>query len=134
MISRLSTRSLRGQARAIVFLFGEVRRNSTPSPDVVLRPLFSCTHVVGAYAKRPPEIKNRGQSVIPGVWGMFQADWNAHPPVLIIDLSTKDPSWFAFPMTRFPVLPGIFSGYRVGGVSIAQQSTVGSDPKLKQRL
>ena len=51
----------------------------------------SCSHLVGAYASRPREVKDRAESVIPGSWEMFQADWEAHPPALIIDMSTVDP-------------------------------------------
>ena len=76
----------------------------------------SCTHLVGAYAKRPREVKDRGESVIPGSWEMFQADWEAHPPALIIDLSTMDPDWAAHPMARYPVLRAYLPGYRVGTV------------------
>ena len=76
----------------------------------------SCTHLVGAYASRPREVRDRGDSVIPESWAMFQADWEAHPPVLIIDMSTVDPFWSAHPMTRYPVLRAYLAGYRVDGV------------------
>ena len=72
----------------------------------------SCTHLVGAYAKRPIEIKKRGESVIPGSWEMFKADWEAHPPVLIIDMSTVTPDWRVHPMTRYPALRAYLAGYR----------------------
>src|SRR5437660_12773233 len=64
----------------------------------------SCTHLVGAYASRPHEVRDKGQSVIPGSWKMFQTDWEAHPPVLIIDMLTADPFWSTHPMTQYPVL------------------------------
>ena len=76
----------------------------------------SCTHLVGAYASRPREVRDRGQSVIPETWQMFQADWEAHPPALIIDMSTVDPFWSAHPMTRYPVLRACLQRYRVEGV------------------
>ena len=76
----------------------------------------SCTHLVGAYASRPREVRDRGQSVIPETWQMFQADWEAHPPALIIDMSTVDPFWSAHPMTRYPILRAYLSLYRVEGV------------------
>src|SRR5437867_2267529 len=76
----------------------------------------SCTHLVGAYASRPREVRDRGDSVIPESWAMFQADWEAHPPVLIIDMSTVDPFWSAHPMTRYPVLRAYLAGYHVEGV------------------
>jgi 4-amino-4-deoxy-L-arabinose transferase-like glycosyltransferase len=72
----------------------------------------SCTHLIGAYAKRPREIKDRGESVIPGSWEMFRSDWELHPPALIIDTSTMDPDWFAHPMTRYPALRAYLPGYR----------------------
>jgi hypothetical protein len=73
----------------------------------------SCSHLVGAYASRPLEVRDRGESVIPEGWKMFQADWEAHPPVLIIDMSTVDPFWSAHPMTRYPVLRAYLPEYRV---------------------
>jgi 4-amino-4-deoxy-L-arabinose transferase-like glycosyltransferase len=76
----------------------------------------SCTHLVGAYAKRPIEIKARGESVIPGSWEMFKADWEAHPPVLIIDMSTVNPGWRAHPMTRYPALRAYLPEYRAEAV------------------
>src|SRR5215813_11564507 len=72
----------------------------------------SCTHLVGAYAARPREVKDRAESVIPGSWEMFQADWEAHPPALIVDLSTVVPDWATHPMTRYPVLRAYLPGYR----------------------
>jgi hypothetical protein len=47
---------------------------------------------------------------------MLQADWEAHPPALIIDMSTVDPFWAAHPMTRYPVLRAYLANYRVEGV------------------
>jgi 4-amino-4-deoxy-L-arabinose transferase-like glycosyltransferase len=76
----------------------------------------SCSHLVGAYAKRPNEVKDRGESVIPGSWEMFKADWEAHPPVLIIDTSTLNPSWRVHPMTRYPALRAYLAGYRAEAV------------------
>ncbi len=73
----------------------------------------SCTHLVGAYASRPLEVRDRGESVIPESWEMFQKDWEAHPPVLIIDMSPVDPFWLAHPMTRYPVLRAYLPEYRV---------------------
>ncbi len=76
----------------------------------------SCTHLVGAYASRPRDVRDRGESVIPETWAMFQADWEAHPPVLIIDTSAVDQFWSRHPMTRYPVLRACLPGYRVEGV------------------
>lgn len=76
----------------------------------------SCSHLVGAYASRPRGVTDKGESVIPETWAMFQADWKAHPPVLIIDMSTSDPFWSAHPITRYPVLRAYLPGYRVEGV------------------
>jgi 4-amino-4-deoxy-L-arabinose transferase-like glycosyltransferase len=73
----------------------------------------SCSHLVGAYASRPREVRDRGKNLIPGTWEMFQADWEAHPPVLIIDMSTVDQFWSAHPMTRYPVLRAFLGEYRV---------------------
>ena len=76
----------------------------------------SCTHLAGVYAHRPREVKDRAESVIPGSWEMFRADWEAHPPALIIDLSTGDSDWATHPMTRYPVLRAFLPGYRVEAV------------------
>ncbi|MGH7982996.1 MAG: ArnT family glycosyltransferase [Candidatus Udaeobacter sp.] len=76
----------------------------------------SCTHLVGAYASRPRAVRDKAESVIPETWEMFQADWEAHPPVLIIDMSTADPFWSAHPMTRYPVLRGYLHQYRLESV------------------
>jgi hypothetical protein len=73
----------------------------------------SCTHLVGAYASRPRAVRDKGESVIPGSWEMFQADWQAHPPILIIDMSTVDSFWSKHPMTRYPVLRAYLAEYRV---------------------
>jgi hypothetical protein len=76
----------------------------------------SCTHLVGAYANRPREVKDRAESVIEGSWEMFRADWEAHPPVLIIDMSTAGLDWATHPMTRYPVLGAYLNEYRVESV------------------
>jgi 4-amino-4-deoxy-L-arabinose transferase-like glycosyltransferase len=76
----------------------------------------SCSHLVGAYASRPREETDKGKSLLPGTWEMFQADWEAHPPVLIIDTSPLGHFWEAHPMTRYPVLRAYLAGYRVEGV------------------
>jgi hypothetical protein len=76
----------------------------------------SCTHLVGAYADRPREVKDKANSVIPGSWKMFREDWEAHPPVLIIDMSMVGPGWATHPMTRYPALRAHLSGYRMEGV------------------
>ena len=76
----------------------------------------SCSHLVGAYASRPRGVTDKAESVIPESWAMFQADWKAHPPVLIIDMSTSDPFWSAHPITQYPVLRAYLRGYRMEGV------------------
>jgi 4-amino-4-deoxy-L-arabinose transferase-like glycosyltransferase len=73
----------------------------------------SCTHLIGAYASRPREVKGKAESVIPESWEMFRADWEAHPPVLIIDMSMLGYEWATHPMTRYPVLRANLAGYRV---------------------
>jgi hypothetical protein len=47
---------------------------------------------------------------------MFQADWEAHPPLLIIDTSPLGHFWEAHPMTRYPVLRAYLAEYRVDSV------------------
>jgi 4-amino-4-deoxy-L-arabinose transferase-like glycosyltransferase len=76
----------------------------------------SCTHLVGAYASRPREVRERGESIIPGSWEMFQADWEAHPPALIIDMSTMVPDWRIHSMARYPALRAYLPGYRADAV------------------
>jgi hypothetical protein len=95
-----------------IFVWGSDPRLYSLSGRRLATRFVSCTHLVGAYAKRPREVKDRGESVIPGTWEMFRSDWELHPPVLIIDTSTMDPSWFAHPMTRYPALRAYLPGYR----------------------
>ena len=76
----------------------------------------SCSHLIGAYASRPRAITDRGKSLLPGTWDMFQADWEAHPPILVIDTSPLGRFWEAHPMTRYPVLRAYLAGYRMEGV------------------
>ncbi|HEX3421636.1 MAG TPA: glycosyltransferase family 39 protein [Candidatus Udaeobacter sp.] len=76
----------------------------------------SCSHLVGAYASRPREETDKGKTLLPGMWDMFRADWEAHPPELIIDLSTVDHFWAAHPMTRYPVLRAFLWQYRAEAV------------------
>jgi len=47
---------------------------------------------------------------------MFRSDWEAHPPVLVIDMSTVVPDWRVHPMTRYPTLQAYLAGYRVESV------------------
>ena len=99
-----------------IFVWGSYPRLYSFSGRRLATRFVSCTHLVGAYAKRPSEIKARGESVIPGSWEMFKADWEAHPPVLIIDTSTWNPEWRAHPMTRYPALRAYLAGYRAEAV------------------
>ena len=46
---------------------------------------------------------------------MFQADWEAHPPALIIDMSTVVPDWRIHPHDRYPAPPGVSSRISGGG-------------------
>jgi 4-amino-4-deoxy-L-arabinose transferase-like glycosyltransferase len=97
-----------------IFVWGSRSRLYSFSGRGLATRFVSCTHLVGAYAKRPREIRDRGESVIPGVWEMFRSDWQLHPPALIIDTSTMDPNseWVSHPMTRYPALREYLSGYR----------------------
>ncbi len=97
-----------------IFVWGSRSKLYSLSGRGLATRFVSCTHLVGAYAKRPREIRDRGESVIPGVWEMFRSDWQLHPPALIIDTSTMDPNseWVAHPMTRYPALRAYLPGYR----------------------
>ena len=99
-----------------IFVWGSAPQLYSFSGRRMATRFVSCTHLVGAYAKRPTEVKNRGESVIPGSWEMFKADWEAHPPALIIDMSTSAPDWRVHPMTRYPALRAYLPEYRVEGV------------------
>jgi hypothetical protein len=96
-----------------IFVWGSSPRLYSFSGRRMATRFVSCSHLVGAYASRPREVRDRGESVIPGSWEMFRADWEAHPPVLIIDTSTKDRFWSNHPMTRYPVLRAYLPEYRV---------------------
>jgi hypothetical protein len=97
-----------------IFVWGSRSRLYSFSGRRLATRFVSCSHLVGAYATRPREIKDRGESVIPGVWEMFRSDWQLHPPTLIIDTSTMDSDsvWVAHPMTRYPALREYLPGYR----------------------
>jgi hypothetical protein len=99
-----------------IFVWGSTPQLYSFSGRRMATRFVSCTHLVGAYASRPREVRDRAESVIPGSWDMLQADWEAHPPALIIDMSTVDPFWAAHPMTRYPVLRAYLANYRVEAV------------------
>src|SRR5256886_13000320 len=96
-----------------IFVWGSYPQLYSFSDRRMATRFVSCTHLVGAYANRPREVKDRAESVIAGSWQMFRADWEAHPPVLIIDMSMVGPDWATHPMTRYPVLRAYLNEYRV---------------------
>ena len=99
-----------------IFVWGSSPKLYSFSDRRMATRFVSCSHLVGAYASRPREVRDRGKSVIPGTWAMFQSDWEAHPPMLIIDTSAVDKFWSKHPMTRYPVLRAYLPGYRVESV------------------
>src|SRR5262249_14783792 len=99
-----------------IFVWGSSAQLYSFSGRRMATRFVSCTHLVGAYAHRPREVKDRAESVIPGSWEMFREDWEAHPPALIVDLSTVVPDWATHPMTRYPVLRAYLPGYRMEAV------------------
>jgi hypothetical protein len=99
-----------------IFVWGSSPQFYSFSDRRMATRFVSCTHLVGAYASRPRDVRDKGETVIPESWKMFQNDWEAHPPVLIIDTSTADRFWAAHPMTRYPVLRALLGEYRVEGV------------------
>src|SRR5436190_17020844 len=96
-----------------IFVWGSSPRFYSFSGRRMATRFVSCSHLVGAYASRPRDLRDRGESVIPETWKMFQQDWEAHPPVLIIDTSREDRFWSNHPMTRYPVLRAFLGEYRV---------------------
>jgi 4-amino-4-deoxy-L-arabinose transferase-like glycosyltransferase len=99
-----------------IFVWGSLPQLYSFSGRRMATRFVSCSHLVGAYASRPREETDKGKSLIPGTWEMFQADWDAHPPMLIVDTSPLGHFWEAHPMTRYPVLRAYLAGYRVEGV------------------
>jgi hypothetical protein len=99
-----------------IFVWGSLPQLYSFSGRRMATRFVSCSHLVGAYASRPREITDKGKSLLPGTWEMFQADWEAHPPVLIIDTSPLGRFWEAHPMTRYPVLRAYLAEYRVEAV------------------
>ena len=99
-----------------IFVWGSYPQLYSFSGRRLATRFVSCTHLTGTYASRPSEVKDKAESVIPGSWKMFQADWEAHPPVLIIDMSTVIADWRLHPMVRYPVLRAYLSRYRVESV------------------
>ena len=96
-----------------IFVWGSCPQLYSFSGRRMATRFVSCSHLVGAYASRPRQVTDRGKSLLPGTWEMFRADWEAHPPVLIIDMSTVDRFSPAHPMTRYPVLRDFLEEYRV---------------------
>jgi 4-amino-4-deoxy-L-arabinose transferase-like glycosyltransferase len=96
-----------------IFVWGSSPQLYSFSDRRMATRFVSCTHLVGAYASRPREQTDKGKSLIPGTWEMFRADWEAHPPALIIDTSNVDRFWAAHPMTRYPVLRQFLGDYRL---------------------
>jgi 4-amino-4-deoxy-L-arabinose transferase-like glycosyltransferase len=99
-----------------VFVWGSSPQLYSFSGRRMATRFVSCSHLVGAYASRPRQVTDRGKSVLPGTWEMFKADWEVHPPALIIDMSPLGHFWEAHPMRRYPVLRAYLAGYRVEGV------------------
>jgi 4-amino-4-deoxy-L-arabinose transferase-like glycosyltransferase len=99
-----------------IFVWGSLPQLYSFSGRRMATRFVSCSHLIGAYASRPREITDKGKSLLPGTWEMFQADWEAHPPVLIIDTSPLGHFWEAHPMTRYPVLRAYLAEYRVEAV------------------
>ena len=99
-----------------IFVWGSSPQLYSFSDRRMATRFVSCSHLVGAYASRPREETDKGESLLPGMWDMFRADWEAHPPELIIDMSTVDHFWAAHPMTRYPVLRGFLDQYRLEAV------------------
>ena len=99
-----------------IFVWGSSPQLYSFSDRRMATRFVSCSHLAGAYASRPREVRDKGKTVIPGTWDMFQSDWKAHPPVLIIDTSAVDQFWSKHPMTRYPVLRNYLPGYRVESV------------------
>jgi 4-amino-4-deoxy-L-arabinose transferase-like glycosyltransferase len=96
-----------------IFVWGSLPQLYSFSGRRMATRFVSCSHLIGAYASRPREMTDRGKSLLPGTWDMFQADWEAHPPMLIIDTSPLGHFWEAHPMNRYPVLRAYLAGYRV---------------------
>jgi 4-amino-4-deoxy-L-arabinose transferase-like glycosyltransferase len=99
-----------------IFVWGSLPQIYSFSGRRMATRFVSCSHLVGAYASRPRAMTNKGKSLLPGMWEMFQTDWDAHPPVLIIDTSPLGHFWEAHPMTRYPVLRTYLADYRVDSV------------------
>jgi len=97
-----------------IFVWGSYPQLYSFSDRRMATRFVSCTQLVGVYANRPRDVKDRAESVIAGSWEMFRADWEAHPPVLIIDMSGLD--WATHPITRYPVLRAYLNEYRVESV------------------
>src|SRR5215475_3920581 len=96
-----------------IFVWGSCPQLYSFSGRRMATRFVSCSHLVGTYASRPRQLTDEGKSLLPGTWEMFRADWEAHPPALIIDMSTVDRFWPAHPMTRYPVLRAFLGEYRV---------------------
>ncbi len=112
--SRFVAKQRRTSRSDHIFVWGSYPQLYSFSDRRMATRFVSCTQLVGAYANRPRDVKDRAESVIAGSWEMFRADWEAHPPVLIIDMSGLD--WATHPITRYPVLRAYLNEYRVESV------------------
>jgi 4-amino-4-deoxy-L-arabinose transferase-like glycosyltransferase len=99
-----------------IFVWGSYPQLYSFSGRRLATRFVSCTHLAGTYASRPREVNQRAESIIPGSWEMFRSDWEAHPPALIIDMSTAAPDWRVHPMTRYPALRAYLPGYQAEAV------------------
>jgi hypothetical protein len=86
-----------------------------------------CTHLVGMYSSRPHRDIDESKLILPGSWDMLAADWKAHPPKLIIDMSPVSNNWELHPMRRYSVLDRLLKNYShettVNGVPIYRRNT-----------
>lgn len=73
----------------------------------------TCAYLVGMFASRPRQgIIDESRWIVPGSWDMLKADFNAHPPELIIDMSPVSPDWKRHPMSKYPDMAACLGGYR----------------------
>ncbi len=116
-------------ADARIFVWGDW------APFYVLADRLPATRFVGFM--RGAE-RDRGAAtswdVGPEVWRLLADDFIAHPPALIVDTSTGDYMSFAgYPLTRFPEVATLASGYAAVGVVGGVTWYVPRDPPTRAR-
>jgi len=87
-----------------IFVWGSAPQVYSFSNRRMAARFVSGSHLVGMYASRPHKDIDSSKWIVPGSWAALDADFNLHPPELIIDMSSISSNWDRHPISRYPVL------------------------------